>query len=221
MTMSASTFPQRLTKVDDLTRPDHPYLTPDDDCYFLGEYTARAGFAYSATNNLVYNFKKTIDKRGLAEWPYKGQAIEQAAAALRANFDDAALGNLTFVPIPPSKAKSDPLYDDRLTRMLSQMCRQPQVDVRELIVQAQSTEPVHDAETRPSPEDIEALYTIDETLAQQPINRIAIVDDVLTTGSHFRAAKSILAQKFPTTNIIGLFIARRVPETAEIGDIEF
>ena len=44
---SASTFPLRLTKIDDLTRPDHSYLTAADDCYFLGEYTARKGFAFS------------------------------------------------------------------------------------------------------------------------------------------------------------------------------
>jgi len=34
---SAGTFPQRLTKIDDLVRPDHFYLTPADECYFLGE----------------------------------------------------------------------------------------------------------------------------------------------------------------------------------------
>ena len=35
---SGGTFPQRLTKIDDLTRPDHWNLTEEDDCYFLGEY---------------------------------------------------------------------------------------------------------------------------------------------------------------------------------------
>ena len=58
---SASTFPQRLTKIDDLARPDHFYLTADDECYFLGEYTARKGFAFSPTNQLILNFKKSMD----------------------------------------------------------------------------------------------------------------------------------------------------------------
>jgi len=61
---SGDTFPQRLTKIDDLTRPDHFYLTPGDDCYFLCEYTARKGFAFSTTNHLVLNFKKSMKKRG-------------------------------------------------------------------------------------------------------------------------------------------------------------
>ena len=56
---SSSTFPQRLTKIDDLIRPDHSYLTDSDSCYFLGEYTARKGYAFSPGNNLVLNFKKS------------------------------------------------------------------------------------------------------------------------------------------------------------------
>jgi len=48
---SSSTFPQRLTKIDDLIRPDHSYLTDVDSCYFLGEYTARKGYAFSPGNN--------------------------------------------------------------------------------------------------------------------------------------------------------------------------
>ena len=56
--ISASTFPQRLTKIDDLARPDHWYLTPEDDCYFLGEYTARKGSAFSPTNQLDFEFQE-------------------------------------------------------------------------------------------------------------------------------------------------------------------
>jgi predicted amidophosphoribosyltransferase len=48
---------------------------------------------------------------------------------------------------------------------------------------------------------------------------IALFDDVLTTGCHFRAAKSILEKSFHEVEIIGLFIARRAPETMEIEDL--
>jgi hypothetical protein len=81
--ISASTFPQRLTKIDDLARPDHFYLTPADDCYFLGEYTARKGYAFSATNQLILNFKKSMNTRHTAQWRYKEQAIGDAAAPQR------------------------------------------------------------------------------------------------------------------------------------------
>jgi predicted amidophosphoribosyltransferase len=44
---------------------------------------------------------------------------------------------------------------------------------------------------------------------------IGIFDDVLTTGAHFKAAQTVLRQQFPGAQIIGFFIARRVPETSD------
>ena len=217
---SDGTFPQRLTKVDDLTRPDHWYLTADDACYFIGEYTAYRGYAHSDTNHLIFNFKKTIDRRGRPEWRYKEQAIRTAAAAFRRTLNPEALDRLTFVPIPPSKAKGDPLYDDRLTRMLGFIRPSPSLDIRELIVQTVSTDAVHVRDVRPAPEQVQALYRIDETLTEPVRDIIAVVDDILTTGAHFRAAKSVLSVCFPGTAIIGLFIARRVPNTAAIEDFD-
>ncbi len=217
---SATTFPRRLTKIDDLTRPDHTYLTAGDRCYFLGEYTARKGYAFSATNNLVLNFKKSMTTRGQAQWRYKDQAISQAAAAFRAAVNEEALNNATFIPVPPSKAKSDPLYDDRLVKMLRRIRPSPPVDIRELVVQIESTRAVHDSETRPSPAELESRYTLDQTLLSPTPQLIVIVDDVLTTGAHFRAVKAVLERTFPGVSVIGLFIARRVPEAVDIEDFD-
>ncbi len=219
--ISNSTFPQRFTEVDDLTRQDHYYLTGDDACYFIGEYTARKSYAYSATNQLILNFKKPMDRQGRPEWRYKGHAIRQAADAFRAALGSDALDRLTFVPVPPSKAKDDSLYDDRLTRMLRAIRPEPPLDVRELIVQTVSTEAVHASDARPKPDQIEELYEIDDALTAPAPSFIAIVDDVLTTGAHFRAAKSILSIRFPEVLVVGLFIARRAPDTSDITEIEF
>ena len=43
---------------------------------------------------------------------------------------------------------------------------------------------------------------------------LAIVDDLLTTGTHFQAVASVLSTRFLGAYIVGLFMARRVPETA-------
>jgi len=215
---SGSTFPQRLTKIDDLTRPDHSYLTADDECYFLGEYTARKGFAFSPTNNLVLNFKKKMDRRGRPEWRYKGIAIRDAAVALRAALADKAREVLTFVPVPPSKAKTDPMYDDRLLQMLAGLWPTQPTDVRELVVQPASTEAVHDSDDRPTPAELQARYALDRNLMNPPPQTLAIIDDVLTTGAHYLAVKSVLRTVFPATPIVGLFIARRVPEAVDIED---
>jgi hypothetical protein len=102
--ISGSTLPQRLTKIDDLSRPDHTYLTAADDCYFIGEYTARRGYAFSSTNNLVLNFKKSVQTRNTAQWPHKERAIGQSAAAFRAALNDEWLN--------VSNAGADPAVKD-------------------------------------------------------------------------------------------------------------
>lgn len=216
---SNSTFPNRLTQIDDLTRPDHYYLTADDTCYFLGEYTARGGFSFSATNSLIINFKKSVEKRNTSQWRYKEQAIQKSAAAFRCSINAEWFDTATLIPIPPSKAKTDSLYDDRLVQMLQAIRPQPQLDIRELIVQKTSTEAVHNSDTRLRPETLEDLYKIDQTLATPPPQFIGLFDDVLTTGSHFKAAQSLLRKAFPDVRIIGIFIARRVPESMDIEDI--
>jgi hypothetical protein len=218
---SAGTFSERLTKVDDLTRPDHFFLTPDDACYFLGEYTARKGYAFSATNQLILNFKKTLDKRGTAQWRYKDRAIGETATAFRTALTGGLLDRITLVPIPPSKAKGDPLYDDRLVRMLDAIRPQPRLDIRELILQRVSTAAVHGQANRPRPDEIQANYAIDGTLVDPKPQTVGLVDDVLTTGAHFRAACTVIRQVYPDVRVVGLFIARRVPEAVDFEDVDF
>jgi predicted amidophosphoribosyltransferase len=181
---------------------------PDDDCYYFLQYTARGGFRYSATNDLISNLKKGVDRRGLAEYRYKEQAIEESARAFRAALQDPDIDALTFVPVPPSKAKSDPLYDNRISLILKKIREHPPVDIRELIIQTQSTVAAHLSPTRLRPSDLETIYSLDEALLTPHIPQIAIVDDVLTTGAHFKAVKAILSNRLPNTKIIGLFIAR-------------
>jgi hypothetical protein len=56
-TSEGTSFPSRFTRIDDLTRDDHNHLLPEDECLFFGDYTARKGWAHSATNQLILNFK--------------------------------------------------------------------------------------------------------------------------------------------------------------------
>ena len=215
---SDETFPQRLTQIDELMLPDHVYLDDEDTCYFLGEYTARQGYGYSATNQLIFNFKKPMDRRDRPEWRYKGIAIRQAASAFRNALNLDVLDDLTFVPVPPSKAKGDPAYDDRITRMLRRIRRDPPIDVRELIIQRVSTDAAHGSDDRPSPSDLMELYELDESLMKPEPQALVVVDDVLTTGSHYRAVQRVLSERFPNTEVVGLFIARRAPDASDLWD---
>jgi len=204
----------RVLKIDALTLPDHHYLDAQDICYYAGEYTAGEGHAYSETNQLILNFKKSVDKRGTAQWQYKERAILQAATIFRAAIK--ADAEITFVPIPPSKAKSDPLYDDRMLQLLQAVCQGRHTDIRELVVQRESAAAAHLSDTRPTPDELVANYQLDESLAEPAPQTIFVVDDVLTTGCHFKAVKQVLEQRFPEARIVGLFLARRAPKSVDL-----
>lgn len=45
-------------------------------------------------------------------------------------------------------------------------------------------------------------------LLSPPRDLIILFDDVLTTGSHFRACKDLLQEQFLNARIVGLFIGR-------------
>lgn len=202
----------RFTKIDELIRSDHPYLAPEDNCFFLGEYTARAGFSFSETNQLIANFKKSLTKKDLPEWRYKDEAIREIANKFRAAFPEDFLTTVTLVPIPPSKAKDDPLYDDRVLRVLEILGFGLDVDIRELILQHESTDPVHESEERPSPTTLLQNYHLDVTIADPPPKAVALFDDLITAGAHFKAAQSVIAVQYPDMPIFGIFVARRVPQ---------
>ena len=92
----------------------------------------------------------------------------------------------------------------------------PQLDIRELIIQTENTEPAHVQRQRPTPDEIASIYEIDQALTIPAPKFIAIVDDVLTTGAHFRAMHSVLSDHFQEARIVGLFIARRNLCTSEL-----
>lgn len=210
----------RLTKIDDLTRRDHRHLTPEDRCFFLGEYTARTGYAFSETNNLILNFKKSPARRGLPEWRHKDAAICKVAEMFRDALPEDWLTTVTLVPIPPSKTKGDPLYDDRMLRMLQTLGHGLEVDIRELVLQCENMGAAHNSDDRPSPQDLVRSYGINEMVAEPPPTEVALFDDLLTTGAHFKAAQAMIENHYPGVPTVGIFIARRVPRTVDVEDIE-
>jgi hypothetical protein len=222
MMISADTlFPARLTKIDELTRGDHAFLKDGDECLFFGDYSARKGFSHSATNQLILNFKMPVQHRSTPRWIHKTKAIQSAAAAFSQNLNS-ALSQLILVPVPPSKLKTDPEYDNRIMDMLSAM-KEPTgkvIDARELIRQTQPMVAAHNSQNRPPPSDWEKVYEVDESLAQPEPAWIGIVDDLLVTGCRFRAMSNVLGKRFPTARITGLFLARRVPDAIDFSQQE-
>jgi hypothetical protein len=158
-------LPKRLTKIDDLTRPDHTFLELEDECFYLGEYTARRGFAFSETNSLINNLRKPMERRGRPEWRYKESAILTCGRMLREAISEEWLDAATLVPVPGSKMKGDVEYDDRMPRILQELGRGRAVDIRELVIMTRNVSQSHLVEDRVSIPDLIASMRVDETCA--------------------------------------------------------
>jgi len=203
--------PIRFTQIDETNCGDHPYFEAGDKWLFLWEKTSGRDYSFSETNNLISNLKKPVNSSS-GQLHYKEQAIIRCARSIREAINDEWLKIGTLVPVPPSKAPADPLYDNRMERVCNLIW--PEVaDVRNLVVQNWSMQASHErsqGQQRITKDDLIAAYSIDETLADPVPTNIAIVDDMLTAGTHYRAMHHVLSQRFPDARILGMFVARRI-----------
>lgn len=199
----------RLRQIDDSTRHEHSLLTEHDICVYLRERTSGQNYSFSDTNQLITNLKKPVN-RSQAELKYKAGAISQCARELREAIREDWFRVTTLVPIPPSKSQTHALYDDRMEKVCNQIY--PDLDVRSLVRQGVDMEPSHTRQPgeRTTVGELTASYTIDESIAEPAPTQIAIVDDMLTAGTHYRAMHQVLSERFPGVPLFGLFIARRI-----------
>lgn len=211
--MSSSTsnkMPDRFTKIDPLTVGDHYHLTLFDACYYYGEYTAGQGYNYSLTNSLIYNLKKSPLDSHKPAYQYKMNDMQYVANKLSETIDPA---KTTFIPIPSSKSKDHEAYDDRMVNILVRWKElDPSVDYRELITQKCTMTASHLNDQKRDPDELYSNYAFEAPLAVGCHKNIIIIDDVLTTGAHYKAARRIITENIPGAQVCGVFIARRVPE---------
>jgi hypothetical protein len=214
-----------LVRIDELVLDQHGSLSPDDDCYYLFEYTAHELGAYSRGNHLVINCKKPMDRRGKPEWAYKGKAIREIADELRSCLPAVIdFAETTIIPVPPSKIRTHPAYDDRVLRIVRYACPVG-ADIRDLVACREDRDAAHESDRRrPSIAEIQANYYLNtETdrlnLGTDHVNsgtdqavrkKVVVFDDVITAGSHYKACRNFIEAYFPGRAITGIFVARRV-----------
>ncbi|MFO1053911.1 MAG: hypothetical protein U1F36_16970 [Planctomycetota bacterium] len=210
--------PTRLTEVDDLIRQSLPHLKYGDKCYYAREFTKNSGYQHGATNQLIFNFKKSVDRRGKAEWRYKERAIAQIIAELSNLINPAFLKTSVVTWIPTSKAPHDPEYDNRLELLAHGLARNvPGCCAIEIIRQRDSTPAFHSAGGYRDPEAIRSQYEFVAGQLPPLCQTILALDDVITTGAHFRAFSDTLRTKWREHPIFGVFVARAVePDVASM-----
>lgn len=215
-------MPQRLTEVGEHERPDHYYLPASAKCFFWGEYTPYEHtngkkWNFSATNQLLSNFKKKLDRKGQADWQYKAVACQQIAQAFSKFWK---WGNLhekhrvAVIPVPPSKARTDAAFDPRMLDMLKAIATKVgfQLDIRDCLSFSGKYAASHESTARPTPDELSGELSFDRAIGkpnQQP-GLIFLFDDMLTTGAHYVAATQMLAKQYPGVQLVGNFVSRRI-----------
>lgn len=185
-----------------------------DTCYFAREFISGGGFAFG-TNQLIFNFKKGPEKKGTVEWSYKESAVKQFAAELPFKKPS------TIAFIPTSKRRDDTRYDprfDMLADELGLLC--PFISIEEPIEIAASREAVH---YQHGPRSVADYLTTYRWIGfrNQPVDRLIVVDDVLTSGAQFKAYKATVQKHCPELDVIGVFwsITRPRPASAVSPDV--
>lgn len=211
------TSPRLSTFAHEIMGGAHAHLEATDSCHFIWEYTRGQRFDYSDGNQLISNLK--IRPSELRANPnrarYKRDAINRCAKVIADNLTENVAG-VVFVPVPSSRMRTDPDYDDRMMAILRRVNELKPIDARELVVQTANTRRSHEtAENRLRQEELLDVWRIDESLVNPPFHTIVIVDDMLTAGTHFKAMQRILRDRFPGVRIDGLFVTRRVFANAD------
>ena len=194
---------RKIVKLD-LSLHPRPFLDATDGCYYFLEKEAE-GYTKSPANNLIYNFKKPVDRRGKPEWAYKEMAIAEfirMLCGLKYNHDC-----ITIVPAPTSKPRNHPEWDDRLDRVVDGLhsCH-PELNIEKILDTKRAHTPAHAGGSR-NIGQIKQLTTC-KSLAGCPEGIVILVDDVLTTGAHFKAWKELILEHNPKIkNVIGVFLS--------------
>ena len=164
---------------------EHCYLDASDECYFADEYECRHRVGIKP---LILSLKRAYE-------PVVRHAAQQVGSALPQQWVRAC----TFVPMPASSGT--------MSGVKSFVGRLPVEDIRDLLKQSRDTQSSHSG-WRPTPAQRKELITLNELQVDPEPKTVVIVDDVLTTGSHFRAAKMVIRHRWPRMRVIGLFLAR-------------
>jgi len=100
-----------------------------------------------------------------------------------------------------------------LVRVLQRAFAGSTVDIRPLLTQSCSTTADHETSERQRFEELLAVTRVDEAIVGAGVRpQIMVFDDVLNSRKHFKVAQQLLLQRFPGTSIIGVFLARCLPD---------
>jgi hypothetical protein len=170
------------------------------------EYS-RGGFQVSPDNQWVSNYKKGVDRRGKKDWHYKEEAIQYFADLI---INTPFKSNCILLAGPPSKQPNSPIFDSRNQDVLKSVHNAIGVPISFALSALQDIEPVHYQAGYRNPKQLRDLYNFTPLTKIPEI--IYIVDDVITSGSHFVVWRNLIHDYHPKVEVRGIYLARTVNE---------
>lgn len=207
--------PRQWSRVDKVIVMQKRFLRDSDICFYYLQKDS-LGFErgpHASENQAIINFKHDPVKYvpSSPQMRYKRQAIHEFATAVASllRTSSAALSGDTvlLVPIPTSKPRGAADYDSRLDDLclevegklgFAKYC--PALDT------ISDKGSAHRGEVCRRPDVIMANMKLDSRLLKQGAP-VVLIDDVLTTGSHFAACRDMLVDNDPNTLIVGMFLS--------------
>jgi len=190
---------------------EYAKLEITDECYYLGEYTARGGYAASETNQQIRNLQKKPSVPP-TELRWKQFAINYWGDTVAAVLGlDVVAAEFTLVPAPSSKPPGSPDYDDRTLRVLQRLsAHKAGLDIRPLLY-TPVERPSQHAHGRLTVAELQSSMALDYAHLSTPLrSRVLILDDVFTQGGTFKAMKNIISTLPGVASVTGLFLARMI-----------
>lgn len=211
----------RWTRID-LTMLENPpgRLEASDQCFYAREYASGKSYSHSDTNQLIMNFKKPVSARDTPAWKYKLKAIEQFATEAVS-----LLTKITFKfylsHLPSSKCLTDPAYDRRLEDVISAILPHcPNATRAAPIQRISSVAPAHSSVgSRPTIAQVQS--SLRWCGLPDDSKPIVFLDDVLTTGTTYKACQNLVRLSANSYDPIGVFWARTVWDKTASDEIEF
>ena len=204
----------KLHKLD-IQIHNRQHISRDDVCAYLLEKESE-GYSASDANNLIYNFKKPVNRKGLPDWRYKDIAINTISEMV----NNIAFPNCIIVPAPTSNPRYSANWDSRIDQVVDSIVTEA-ITVEKILDVNSSVTPAHLGGSRDI-DSIKAQTICYELKNTAMVDTIIIVDDVLTTGAHFKAWKELILETYPSIKkVYGLFFALHVWKDIEVSEIKF
>lgn len=205
----------------DLSVCDNPpeFISRDDRCFYLRDYlvdkathTPRWKLNQDVTN---FKIKPTELVANPSRVKYKKKSTELFARELAALIPRPVV----LVPIPGSKTATHADFDDRLTQVLVKaQALNPKIHLAAPFTRTIDIESRHSTPGPRSPQiHLDSITCASIPPSTWPVidgspgTELYLVDDVLTSGSSFRACKQLLLAAHPGLAIGGIFWARTKP----------